>query len=105
MNNMGFGNGLFGGQKASRTGDQIDAVVKGLRLLVANTQDAVKEFDTIEETLQEITNLVQGEPTLVMLLGTLKKNIDSTQGKVKNGLDAMDRDLGQIDSLTNIIQN
>lgn len=99
----GFG---FGGMKAARVGDQIDAEVKGAKALVLNAKTTASQFDFIESQLAQFSQIIgQQDPMAAMQFQNLQQQIDNIQTQIVNSLAQVEASLSQIDSLTNAIQN
>lgn len=95
--------GLFG-NKAARTGDQIDAQVQGARQLVANAKMTAQQFDFIETQMQQLAQLVGEEPMAVMQFQNMKNQMNNIQAQIISSLSGVDEALAHIDKLTDNIQ-
>jgi hypothetical protein len=96
---------LFGGMKAARTGDQIDAQVQGARQLVANAKMTAQQFDFIETQLQQLAQLVgDTDQMAVMQFQNMKQQMNNIQAQIINSLSGVDEALAHIDKLTDNIQ-
>ena len=105
-NTMAFG----GGMKAARTGDQIDAQVTAARGLLNQATMAASQFDTIEQSMAQISTMLQqsnhpSSAMLAMQFNMLQQNVDSTQKQIQSSLTQLTPILQEIDNLTNKIQN
>ena len=103
--------GSFGtGMKAARTGDQIDAQVTAARGLLNQASMAAAQFDSIEVSMQQISQMLQQsqDPSLAMLamqFNMLQTQVDNTQKQIQSSLTQLSPILQEIDNLTNKIQN
>jgi hypothetical protein len=105
----GFGSMMGSGMKAARTGDQIDAQVTAARALVNQATMAAAQFDAIEVSMQQISQMLQqaNDPSLSMLamqFNMLQTQVDNTQKQIQSPLTQLAPVLQEIDSLTNKIQ-
>jgi hypothetical protein len=104
LNGFGIGNGM----KAARTGDQIDAQVTAARGLLSQATLAANNFDMIEQQLQQMSTMMQQDPSFAMLamqFNMIQQQIDANQKQIQNSLTQLAPILQEIDNLTNKIQN
>jgi Na+/phosphate symporter len=98
----GFGFGM----KSARVADQIDAEVRSAKNIVQNTKMTLGQFDFVESTLAQLTQMAQGsDPALAMQFHNLQSQIDNIQKQVVQSFSQIEQALTNIDSLTDRIQN
>jgi hypothetical protein len=101
----GFGSLMGSGIKAARTGDQIDAEVKGALSIATNTKMTLQQFDFVETQLTQFAQILQQEaPQLAMQFQNLTQQINNIQGQSVQGITQIEQSLRNIDSLTDKIQ-
>jgi prefoldin subunit 5 len=95
---LGFG-------KGAKVSNQIDAEVKGAKVILQNAIQTTKsEFDLVEEQLQQLANLANGDQVTMMFLNNIKNQINASQGKILQNLTAVDSSLTKIDQYTDAFQ-
>jgi len=94
------------GMKSARVADQIDAEVKAGVALLQNAEIVQKQFDFVEQTLQQFASIIQSQdPSAAMQFTNMQQQIDNTQSQVKASLQQIAQIFKNIDALTDKIQN
>jgi Na+/phosphate symporter len=96
----------FGMMKSARVADQIDAEVKAGVSLLQNAEIVSKQFDFIEQQLQQFASLIQShDPHSAMQFTNMQQNIDNVQAQIRQSLAQIGQIFKNIDALTDKIQN
>lgn len=104
---MAFGSMFGTGMKAERIANQVDSEAKtGMRTL-ENGLVALKQFDIVEQQLENFINVAQQEGNIGLAgqFQQMKMIIDSVQSQVKNTFEQSHSSFKTIDTYTDKIQN